>query len=491
MNNSFFIFIFMMNKQFYYIFIPFILFIVSSCSDDDSFSMSRNNLLTMEMDTLKMDTVFSRIPVPAKSFWIHNNSSDGIRCSNIRLEKGNQSGFRVNVDGVYLGESFGYQTNDVEIRKGDSIRVFVELTAPNNNKDVPTEIEDNLIFSLESGVRQVVNLNAWSWDAEIVNDIIVSSDSVIDNAGDKPLVVRGNIMVKEGATLTLAPGTTIYFHDFSGIIVDGRLVSQGNAENNVILRGDRLDNMFDYLPYDMLPGRWKGITFKESSYDNIIDFTDIHSACDAVVVDSSDIDRQKLIISNSTIHNCQGTGLAVTSSKVDVINTQITNTQLNCVDVDGGNISFLHCTIGQFYVFEGGHGVAMRFVNSEGHPLVSFDVKNSIVTGYSRDEITGVQNEEELDFNYHFAYSLLRTPEVKPEDDEDNTFENIIWEDVKDTISAGDKNFVKIDIDLLRYDFHLSENSKARSAANNLWSLPYDRDGIKPEKDEKNMGCYY
>lgn len=476
-----------MNKCFSLIFLIIFVLILASCSDGDSFTTSRNHLLTMELDTVKMDTVFSKIPVPTKSFWIHNNSGDGIRCSNVRLEKGNQSGFRVNVDGIYLGETYGFQTSEIEVRNGDSIRVFVELTAPNNNKGVPTELEDNLIFQLESGVRQVVNLNAWSWDADIVNDIVVSSDSIIDNAGGKPLVVRGNITVNEGATLTLAAGTTIYFHDNSGIIVNGRLVSKGSAEKNVILRGDRLDNMFDYLPYDMLPGRWQGIVFKESSYDNIIDFTDIHSACNAVVADSSNVEKQKLTITNSTIHNCQGMGLSITSSMVDVINTQITNCQYNCVDVLGGDVVFLHCTIGQFYAFQGGRGIALKFVNGEGHPLVNFTLLNSIVTGYSNDEIIGEANDTTAAFSYYFAYSLLRTPEV----DDTLAFVNVIWENVKDTTCAGEKNFVKIDTDVLRYDFHLSDKSKARSAANKLWARPYDRDGIKPENDSINMGCFY
>lgn len=476
-----------MNNRFKYILFSVLVAIFASCSDDDSFTMSRNHLLTMEMDTVKMDTVFSRVPVPAKSFWIHNNSGDGIRCSNIRLEKGNQSGFRVNVDGIYLGETYGFQTNDVEIRKGDSIRVFVELTAPNNNKKVPTEIEDNIIFSLESGVRQIVNLNAWSWDADLKNDIVISSDSVIDNSDDRPLVVRGNVIVNEGATLTLAAGTTIYFHDNSGIIVNGRLISQGTSDKNVVLRGDRLDNMFDYLPYDMLPGRWQGIVFKESSYDNLIDFTDIHSACNAIVADSSNVERRKLTLSNSTVHNCQGTGLSIRSSKVDVINTQITNTQYHCVDILGGDINFLHCTIGQFYVFEGARGKALKFVNAEGYPLINFDVRNSIITGYSSDEIIGEANDTTTTFSYYFAYSLLRTPEV----DDTLAFVNVIWENAKDTTCAGDKNFVKIDTDVLRYDFHLSDKSKARSTANKLWSFPYDRDGIKPENDSINMGCFY
>lgn len=479
-----------MNRILHYIFLALFAMAFVSCSDDDSFSSSRSNLLTMGVDTVKMDTVFSHVPVPAKTFWIHNNSGDGIRCVNVRLDKGNQSGFRVNVDGIYLGETYGFQTNNVEIRKGDSIRVFVELTAPLNYKNGPVEIEDNLIFSLESGVKQVINLNAWSWDADIVNDLTISADSTIDNSQGKPLIVRGKINVKENATLTLAPGTTIYFHDNGGIDVEGRLVSKGTAEKNVILRGDRLDNMFDYLPYDNLPGRWQGIHFYEKSYDNILDFTDIHSACNAVVIDSCDVEKQKLTILNSTIHNCQGFGIKAYNGKLRIENTQITNTMDNCLTFFGGDISMLHCTIGQFYPFVGGHGVAMKFANGDGeylYPLLNLDVKNSIITGYRNDEIFAENVDTTATFNYHFAYSMLRTPEV----DDTLKFEKVIWEDVKDTICYGDKNFKTIDTDVIRYDFHLSDVSKGKGYANKLWALPHDRDGLKPENDSINIGCFY
>lgn len=79
-----------------------------SCSDDDSFTVSPSNRLTFSLDTVSLDTVFSQVPTVTKTFWVYNKSGDGIRCSTIRLEKGNQTGFRVNVDGSYLGASEGF-----------------------------------------------------------------------------------------------------------------------------------------------------------------------------------------------------------------------------------------------------------------------------------------------------------------------------------------------------------------------------------------------
>lgn len=139
---------------------------ITACTNDDSFSSSPSNVLTFSKDTVLLDTVFSRVPSSTRDFWVFNRSGDGIRCSSIRLQNGNQTGYRVNVNGVYLGEVQGYQIINEEIRKGDSIRVFVELTSPLNNQNKPHLVADDLVFTLESGVQQKVNLKAWSWDAE-------------------------------------------------------------------------------------------------------------------------------------------------------------------------------------------------------------------------------------------------------------------------------------------------------------------------------------
>ena len=88
--------------------------------------------------------------------------------TNVRLAQGNQTGFRVNVDGVELSAANGYQVRDLEVRNKDSIQVFVEMTSPFNNAATPQEVVDNLLFTLESGVQQKVNLRVYSWDAELV-----------------------------------------------------------------------------------------------------------------------------------------------------------------------------------------------------------------------------------------------------------------------------------------------------------------------------------
>ena len=225
-----------------------------ACTDDDSFSTSPSNMLTFSTDTVSLDTVFSTVPTTTRTMWVYNRSGDGIRCTNVRLANGNQTGFRVNVDGEYLSPTAGYQVQNVEIRKGDSIRVFVELTSPTNGADGPQLLEDELVFLLESGVEQRINLNAHTWDATMLRNVVVHGDSTIDSR-ERPVVIYGGLTVDSMATLRIEPGTTLYFHGDAGLDVYGRLVAEGSAEENITLRGDRLDWMVEYIPYAMVSGQ--------------------------------------------------------------------------------------------------------------------------------------------------------------------------------------------------------------------------------------------
>lgn len=473
---------------------------IVACTDDDSFSVSTSNILTFSVDTVSMDTVFSTVPTSTYTFWVHNKSGDGIRCSKVRLVSGNQTGFRVNVDGEYLSPESGYQVSDVEIRNKDSIRVFVELTSPANGKSGPQLLEDELLFSLESGVDQKVNLRAYTWDATLLRNLVVKDDMTIDGS-NKPIVVYGGIKVDSFKTLRISEGTTLYFHSDAGINVYGRLITEGSADNNVVLRGDRTDKMFDYLPYDMVSGQWRGIKFNTSSYDNQIDFTDIHSTFDGVVCDTSDVNRTKLKINNSTIHNCQGYGLKLINSVVDIKNSQISNTLNDCVAIYGGNVSLLHCTLAQFYPFDSNRGVALRytnFIDDKILPLNQMDCINTIVTGYATDQIAGASKDiedEKNAFNYRFINSLLRTP--KPQNSDSDNSEgleskliNVIFEDVEDPDAIiGEKHFRLVDINRQRSDFHLNVNSPAINNANSEYTLFNDRDG-KQRDELPDIGCY-
>ena len=92
----------------------------TSCMDDDSFTQSSAYSLSMSTDTLLLDTTFSTVPTPTKTFWVYNRSGKGLRLSNVRLQRGNQSGFRVNVDGTYLGQQSGFQTSATKTAYGFS-----------------------------------------------------------------------------------------------------------------------------------------------------------------------------------------------------------------------------------------------------------------------------------------------------------------------------------------------------------------------------------
>ncbi len=450
--------------------------LMTSCNDDDSFSTSTANRLSFSVDTLRLDTAFTNMPTPQSNFWIYNRSGDGIRIAKAMLEHGNQSGYQVNIDGIFLGKEMGYQTSEVEVRKGDSVRVYVKLLAARNGKSNAQPISDNLILRLESGVEQRLNISGFAWDANIMKDVRISRDSTLD-ASSTPIVITGGITIDSLATLTIAPGSNIYFQSGAGMNVYGRLKSDGTAEKNITLRGARLDKMFPYLPYDRVSGQWEGLHFMESSYDNIIKYTDIHSTYNGIIIDSSNVDRKKLTLEASMVHNCQGYGVLSQNSNIDILNSQISNTLYDCLNVMGGKADINGCTLAQFYPFDSNRGYALAF--SAEKNKVSINCHNSIITGYADDMLLGSMGKDSADFVYNFEDCVIRTPRITTADSV--KFARVIFEDVKDTASCGKHNFKTIDEDNLYYDFHLSPKSIAIGKGN-VKTLPAtDRDGLRRE----------
>ena len=429
---------------------------VVACQDDDDFSTSTGVRLTFPCDTLTMDTVFSRTPSSTYTFWVYNNNDTGIRMQSVRLKRGNQTGFRVNVDGIYLDNSNGSQTSGLEIRSNDSLLVFVELTPAETGQLEPVVVEDDLLFELESGVEQRVCLQAWSWDARRLYDPVIAKDTLIESA--QPLVIFGDMRVEEGVTLTIR-NTSLYFHDSSGLEVFGSLHT-----DSCLMRGDRLDYMFSYLPYDRVSGQWKGISFKASSTDNQLVDTEIRNATAAVVCDSAAIDslRPRLTMERCVVHNAAGCGVMAVNAYLVLKECQLSNTLDNCLSVSGGIAEIYKCTLAQFYPFAVS-AEALYFGNHwSGHPvpLLRLWCEDTIVTGYAEDVVAGhPDTDASIPFNYRFIHSLLRTPKVETADSV--YFSDMIWETSKDSIQ-GKKHFVKIDEENLIYDFHLDSLSTAQ-----------------------------
>lgn len=435
-----------MKRIFYFL----TLLICVACADDDSFSTSTGLKLDFSVDTLRLDTVFSRTPSSTYSFWVHNRNNDGLRLQSVRLKRGNQTGYRVNVDGIYLDNANGSQAQNLEIRKKDSILVFVELTASETFREEPMAVEDDLLFTLESGVEQKVLLQAWAWDAVKLYSPVIATDSVIDTR--VPYIIYGGLQVKEGATLTLR-NTTLFFHEGAGLEVYGNL----NMEN-CLLRGDRLDRMFSYLPYDHVSGQWEGIHLYSSSLHNELVATEIHSSTKGIVCDSAALDmtRYRLLMQRCVVHNCQGDGLRVSNANIRLEDCQLTNTEGDCLNINGGMAEIHYCTLAQFYPFSAARGAALRFSNAA--PLLQLDAEGLILTGYADDVLMGEQVHASHEFNYSFRHCLLRTPAIT---DDTAHFNDIIWEKPDDEIQGKD-HFVRIDEDHLDYDFHLDAKSPAQ-----------------------------
>ena len=426
----------MMKRLFF--FLMTIAALLAACTDNDSFSTAVGNRLSFSEDTVSFDTLFSTVPSATQTFWVRNQSSDGIRIQTVRLERGTQSGYRVNVDGTYL-DPVG---NDFEVRKGDSILVFVEVTTRENHAQEPQLLEDNIIFTLQNGQQQRVNLRTYSWDAQKINNLVISHDTIIDSR--IPIILYGEgIQVDKGATLTLL-NTELYFHDGSGIDVHGQLQATG-----CLFRGDRLDRMFDYLPYDRISGQWRGISIAPSSEQNVFVDYEIRNAWDAMVCDST-----RLQMTNTVVHNNRGMGLSARNSVVTLSYCQFTNTMGDCLSLEGCEAIVDHCTIAQFYPFSADRGAALRFTNTA-QPLLLL-CTNTLVTGYADDVVMGETSDTTVVYDYRFANCILRTDSVTDAE----RFERIIWETPKDSVQ-GKQHFRVIDEDNLCYDFAIDSISPA------------------------------
>ena len=106
-----------------------------------------------------------------------------------------------------------------------------------------------------------------------------------------PFVVNGNLNVPAGVTLTVEPGTTIYFAQGASVTVAGRLLAEGTESRRI--------------RFTRQPGTantWGGIRFNNSTLDNRITYADIDfaSTADTITASSSTILVDNVIVSGTS-----------------------------------------------------------------------------------------------------------------------------------------------------------------------------------------------
>lgn len=459
-----------------FFFLLSVLFLVA-CDDYDSWTTSPSAVLSMSSDTVAFDTLITRQGSATKTLIVFNRNKEGVRIQKVALGKGSTSPFRVNLDGQYLYNGVG---EDFEVRRQDSIYARIEVTLPAADSDSIRAYQDDLVFTLESGVVQKVVLTASGMDVIILKGETISSDRTLD--AKRPYLIYDSLVVQNGATLTLPAGCTLMFHDETSLLVHGTLVANGSVEKPVVFRGDRTDRMFPYLPYDNTPNRWGGIHFFADSQENELTQCDIHSGDYGIICDSTALSEDTyplLLINNCVVHNVGGTGLQFTHCRTQVVGTQISNTLGHCIHIEGGAHTFIHCTVAQFYPLSGNRGDALYIANMDGdtyrHIYWAYFL-NCVITGYADDVIMGnITESEQEPCDYLFQNCLLRTVVSVDE----NRFQNIIYDSPDSLEVSGSDHFVHFDTYAFIYDFTPDSLSAIRGLADMQYSklFPFDRLG--------------
>jgi hypothetical protein len=103
-----------------------------------SFISSPDALFFTSTDDLHFDTVFTGTGSIIQSFKIFNWNDQKLLISNIELACGNNSSFKINVDG-----SPGTSFPNIEIAPNDSIYVFVAANIYHNSTSIPFLVRDS------------------------------------------------------------------------------------------------------------------------------------------------------------------------------------------------------------------------------------------------------------------------------------------------------------------------------------------------------------
>ncbi|MEO9531225.1 MAG: right-handed parallel beta-helix repeat-containing protein [Crocinitomicaceae bacterium] len=306
------------------IFIAVVFIGITSCKKDISFTKDH---LDFSADTVLFDTVFTTVGSTTKRLKIYNRNNQPIVIDQIQLMGGENSPFRINVDGV-SGDYF----ESIEIPANDSLYTFVEVTLEVNNGTNPLIISDSVRF-LTNGLNQYVNLDVWGQDAYFHADELVSGVW----ANDKPHVLYNTVAcgfpgLDSNLNLTIPAGTQIYCHKNAQLIVYKSSIDiQGSYGNEVVFQGDRLESF-----YDDVSGQWWGIRLIEANYSQI-NYAVIKNGSVGLQVDSTQ-DASTLLLENSIIDNNDFFGLNVNAGANVTVN--------NCLIGDAGI-----CSV---YLFAGG-----------------------------------------------------------------------------------------------------------------------------------------
>ena len=412
----------------------------SSCRKDFEYGPSTGQL-QFSKDTVFLDTVFTNIGSSTYTLKVYNRSNNDILIPNIALGQGQNSSYRLNVDGLA-----GREFTDIPILAKDSMFIFVETTfdvTPTNQneflytdviqfdegnkmQEVPlvTLIKDAVFLypsQLADGSSETLLLGLDNQGNEIRIEGFVLEDEQLQFTSEKPYVIYGYAAVTSDKTLSMEAGTRVHFHQNSGILigqggtlqVNGSLSTDAEAmENEVIFEGDRLETALSDVA-----GQWGTIWFAPGSRANSLEHLTIKNATLGMLVEGvSESSTPTLTLKNVQIYNSATINLWARAAEIVAENMVLGNAgnaSLRCTL--GGSYSFVHSTISNYWSngFRTGAALQLTDFESDGNDftstadLLKADFINCIVDGNMSDEVF-LSTAGNNSFNFSFANCMLR-----------------------------------------------------------------------------------
>lgn len=471
----------------FYLIVSILVLLSTSCREDFD-SVPNSGQLSFSQDTVYLDTVFSNTSSSTYQFKVYNKSSNTINIPKIELGKGQESFFRLNVDGL-PGKSF----DDIQILPKDSIFVFVEVTADidaltadetqfiyedevlfdtdiNQQKvDLVAMIQDAVFLfpqRFEDGSKESLLLGLDENDEEIRIEGFFLDQENLHFTNEKPYVIYGFAGVPPGETLKIDPGARLHFHANSGLIVannaslkaEGELSADQNLlEKEIVFQGDRLEPGFENVP-----GQWAAVWLTAGSTNHIFNHVTIKNSTVGILMDSSDGGEEPtLSIKNTQIYNAATVGLLARTGNVEAENLVVNNCGQASVNLSyGGKYNFRHCTIANYWSNSFRQFPALLIENSIQTPdgvlvedLVEASFSNCIIYGSENIELI-LNRAEGAAFNYSFKNSLLRFNDINNtyadnplyDFEDNNLFESMILNETPLFFNPSANN-LKIELD--------------------------------------------
>lgn len=317
-----------------------ILFFFVTCKKRDKIDTDPGLRLTFSADTIFFDTVFTTIGSVTKRLIVYNNNDGKLLVSQIRLAGGEESNYRMNVDG---NPSLSIQ--DVEIYGHDSLFIFIRVTIDPDNQNTPFVVSDSVLFNV-NGNQQNVQLVTWGQNARFFRNAELKGSTVWDSL--LPFVIYGHLRIDTSSSLIVLPGCKLFFHKNAYISVsyDASLRIFGNLEHPVTLQGDRLDPF-----YKDLPGQWTGILLESGSKGHEIDHALIKNSVFGIMIDEKLSQPDPMLkLDNTVIRNTTADAIFAYASSISSTNCVLVNCRGSALWIEkGGTYNFKQLTIGNYW----------------------------------------------------------------------------------------------------------------------------------------------